>query len=580
MIYYLDTEVYRNYFLLCLLPEKGEALYFEIHNNRITHNDLNGFDWQGVFVTFNGIGYDLPVLAALKAGFNNEQLKQLSDDIIIRNIPWWEIYDHYNLTQAQMTHIDISNVLPGKVSLKLYGGRIHTPKLQDLPIEPDARIEDSQTGLMRLYCTNDCRVTRELFFKIKDQIQLRERMGLEYGMDLRSKSDAQIAETVIASMYREATGSALSRPTDVATTHRYIAPDYVKFRNTMLSNLVASIEAMTFTLKESGHVDAPTGLKQRITLDGMRYDIGLGGLHSVDAPGSFYDTGDYQLFDIDVASYYPSLALNIGYEPSHMVGEFSQIYRSLVEKRLQAKRTKDTVTADTLKITINGTFGKLGSKYSKMYAPDLMMGVTLTGQLSLLMLIERLPGLVISANTDGIMVRIAAKDVAKAQEIVSQWEKDTNLVMEWTRYSSVHRRDVNNYIAITTDKKIKTKGVFANTGLNKNPSFPIIQKAVIAYFDRMTPPEQTIRDCTDVTDFLCVRTVKGGAQYRGAVLGKVVRWYRSWLSAETINYATNGNKVPLSDGSVPLMDLPDTLPADIDYQWYIDEASKLIEVMQ
>ena len=139
---------------------------------------------------------------------------------------------------------------------------------------------------------------------------------------------------------------------------------------------------------------------------------------------------------------------------------------------------------------------------------------------------------------------------------------------------------MNNYIAITTDNKIKTKGVFANTGLNKNPSFPIIQKAVIAYFNRMTPPEQTVRDCTDVTDFLCVRTVKGGAQYRGAVLGKVVRWYRSWLSAETINYATNGNKVPLSDASVPLMDLPDTLPADIDYEWYIDEARKLIEVMQ
>ena len=39
------------------------------------------------------------------------------------------------------------------------------------------------------------------------------------------------------------------------------------------------------------------------------------------------------------------------------------------------------------KIQINGSFGKLGSKYSLLYAPDLLLQTTITGQLALLMLI-------------------------------------------------------------------------------------------------------------------------------------------------------------------------------------------------
>jgi len=45
-------------------------------------------------------------------------------------------------------------------------------------------------------------------------------------------------------------------------------------------------------------------------------------------------------------------------------------------------------TANTLKTLLNGSFGKLGSRYSIFYAPTEMLQVTITGQLALLMLIE------------------------------------------------------------------------------------------------------------------------------------------------------------------------------------------------
>jgi hypothetical protein len=48
-----------------------------------------------------------------------------------------------------------------------------------------------------MYCHNDLQVTRILYDELKPQIALREQMSKQYGLDLRSNSDAQIAENVI-----------------------------------------------------------------------------------------------------------------------------------------------------------------------------------------------------------------------------------------------------------------------------------------------------------------------------------------------------------------------------------------------
>jgi len=581
MIYYLDTEVYINYFLLVAKPDDGgEPLIMEMLDDTITQYDFTGFDWGAhTFVTFNGTGYDLPIIAAFQKYKKNEPIKRISDDIIVRSWKYWDIYRFNSLREPCLNHIDISNVLPGMSGLKLYAGRINAPTLQDLPLDPSTRISSEQVNLMRQYCINDCAVTGLLFDKVRPQIALRERMGQQYGQDLRSKSDAQIAETVIASEYTRMTGE-YPQPGQARLSYKYTPPDYVKFHTPVLCDTLASICDMEFRLKDSGHVAEPKGLSRIIEMpDGMQYKLGLGGLHSVDKPGSFYSDDNYVIYDIDVASYYPSLILNTGYAPENMGETFTNIYRSLVDTRLEAKRAGDSVTADALKITVNGSFGKLGSKYSKMYAPQLMMNVTLTGQLSLLMLIEELPGDVISANTDGVMVRFNRGWIGNIRARVSEWERTTGLVMEWSEYRSVHRRDVNNYLAITHDGKVKTKGVFAPTGLNKNPAFPIIQQAVIHHFLYNKDIAESIRECTDIAQFICLRTVKGGAVYNGELLGKAVRWYRSWLSASAIHYASNGNKVATSDCAVPVMVLPDVLPMDIDYEWYINCAKEIVEVL-
>ena len=253
-----------------------------------------------------------------------------------------------------------------------------------------------------------------------------------------------------------------------------------------------------------------------------------------------------------------------------------------MNRRLNAKKSGDKVTADTLKICVNGSFGKLGSRYSFLYSPDLLLQTTLTGQLALLMLIEsleQLPGVsIVSANTDGIVIYLKRSRLDDVRNTCADWEIQTSYELEETHYRLIASRDVNNYLAVTTDGQIKRKGVFAAGGLMKNPDRNISYTAVAELLANNTPIENTIKNCKDVTQFVTVRKVTGGAVWQEQELGKAVRFYYSnEVDAQTtINYKKNGNKVPNSDGARPLMTLGD-FPKDIDYQVYIDYANKLLE---
>ena len=140
------------------------------------------------------------------------------------------------------------------------------------------------------------------------------------------------------------------------------------------------------------------------------------------------------------------------------------MYQSIVDRRVEAKNAGRKADSDSLKIIVNSTYGKTGNQYSALYAPNLTVGITLTGQLALLTLIEKFEakGLgVISANTDGVTVRIKRKDEALFTQLCSDWESDTGFNLERADYKLFAQRDVNCYIAVTTEGYVKAKGALA-----------------------------------------------------------------------------------------------------------------------
>ena len=160
----LDCETYTNYFLVSMLDTTtNKTIDFELYDNHpIDSKKLAAILRQHTTIGFNSLNYDLPVIVAALRGDTNAQIKQLSDDIINAPKVWPVLKKHkINIPQG-FDHIDIIELPIGQASLKIYGGRLHAPKLQDLPIEPSAIITPEQRETLRLYCHNDLQVTRIL----------------------------------------------------------------------------------------------------------------------------------------------------------------------------------------------------------------------------------------------------------------------------------------------------------------------------------------------------------------------------------------------------------------------------------
>jgi hypothetical protein len=579
----VDIEVYRDYFLAGFKDTlSGRYADFEMYEGTpLDLTKLSSFMRRFRLITFNGSHYDLPILALALTGADCALLKKASDAIINGNMKSWAFEKAFGVRVPKLDHIDLIDVAPGIAGLKIYGGRLHTPKMQDLPIAPGGLIAPEDREVIRLYNHNDLDITEALFNKLGPQINLRERMSERYGVDLRSKSDAQIAEAVIASQVEKITGVKPERPEILpGTIYHYRAPDWIAFRSDALCHMLADAQRADFRVIDNGSITEPPELKGRkIQIGRGIYRMGIGGLHSSEARVAHVAGPDEVIADTDVVSYYPSLILAQGLAPRQMGSAFTQVYRSIVRQRVAAKAAGDKVTADVLKIVVNGSFGKFGSKWSALYAPDLLIQTTVTGQLALLMLIESLENAgieVLSANTDGIVTRCKVDTVEVMTRLVAEWEAATGLETERNVYAALYSRDVNNYIALKPNGSAKLKGVFADVALAKNPQSQICIDAALAWLRSGAPIGDSIRACRDLSKFVSIRKVQGGAVKDGKYMGDAVRWYYAAGEAGTINYKVNGYKVPGTDGARPCMEMPAEFPEDIDYAWYELETTRIL----
>lgn len=583
-----DIECLPNYFLIVIKGlQSNKYLKMDMYGagTKLTKdqkNKLNSMLSKYTSFGYNSVKYDMPQINYALSGATCQELYENSVKIIEKNQQAWQTYNNLGIDPRPYDHFDIMEPSPAvMISLKNYGTRVGSKKLQEFYLDPHLPITEEQKEGLITYCENDVEVTHDLYEAIKDRIELRVSMGKQYGLDLRSKSDAQIAEAVIVSELKKM--GVTARKPELPTNFKahYQTPDYIKFKDKKLNELVEMLEDINFEIASNGAVTMPKILaNHKIVIGNTTYKLGIGGLHSQEKSISVVSDENHVMRNADFASYYPFIILNQGLYPKHLGKKFLAVYRKIVETRLKAKAEGNKLVADSLKITINGSFGKFGSKYSKLYSPNMLLATTITGQLTLLMLIEQmeLHGIpVVSANTDGLEYYCPRDKIALAETLVFDLELMTGFEMEHGEYKALHAKDVNNYVAIY-DGYAKAKGIYAETTLSKGRSTPIVYAAIREYLLNGTSFHTTITTCKDINQFVSARTVKSGGVYKGEYLGKMVRWYYS-TEGDKITYSNNGNLVPKTaegNGVKPMMDLTDYIPEDMDYDWYFDEAvSKL-----
>lgn len=587
---FLDVECYPNYFLVMFKLGDGRIKYFELdENNQLDGRKIERYLSECQTIGFNSRNYDIPMIEYALRGAGNKALKILSDRIVGKEETTYDILSEAKLwCPSCYDHIDILPIPAGPpTSLKMYGARMKTQKLQDLPYEPDKILTEDEKIEVRTYCANDINLTIELYNQLQKQLEIRESITREYKIDARSLSDAKIAERLVKKSIIPV------RDIEPDFEFQYKPPNYIKFEKPELQELLDKITSLTFKGVKGGelfHEDIPKTVK----INKGEYSLGIGGLHSTEKNRAIVTNQDELLIDIDVVSYYPSIILNNKYAPQQFdQKEFIEFYQKIYDGRQEAKRNGDIHKSQIYKIILNSSFGKFGEQYSALYSPSLLIHTTLTGQLSLLMLIEILENAdieVVSSNTDGITAFMPRSNYLQFKAIIQEWENITNFKLEETRYKALYNESVNSYVAIKEDKTLKLKGPFVKSSLTNNAHIKVCNQAVIEYLTKGIPVEETIKRAAKTPEnFTMFIKVANGGIWKGQYLGRVVRWYWSvdgepiYRQSNIVELKKDGTpkkdvKVANSDGAWPLMDLSEPM-INLDISKYIAECYKMLKQM-
>tara|TARA_R110000796_G_scaffold236214_1_gene355521 strand:- start:92123 stop:93631 length:1509 start_codon:yes stop_codon:yes gene_type:complete len=496
--------------------------------------------------------------------------------------------------------------------------------IRDLPYPPGDSLTREMMDEIISYCDHDVNATHLFYDLCEKDIALRKQLSETYGLDLVNANDPKIGSEIFLDL--------LSKEMDVdkkelkekrtyreSISFNEIILNYIKFDTLEMNEVL-------YGFKSYVAKDTKGDFKFTGKIGNIENDFGQGGIHGCTKAGVYKSTKDRVIIDIDVASFYPNLAINNGFRPLHLGKAFSKIYKSIYELRKTFPKSDPRNTA--CKLMLNGSFGKMNDEYSFLYDPKCLLSITLNGQLLLAMLMEKINSRVdniefLQSNTDGFTFLIDRDKVDYMKKIVSAWEKKTELVMEYAIYEKMVIRDVNNYMSITDDGKIKFKGAFEmDRDYNKNHSKRIVSIALANYFIHACSPLHTIKNhlkgidysfCKNygVHDFcagvkmtgknVLVRRIVKDYQPEDHKLGKVTRYYISNngdmlvkklppLPDKTPTYQINifdevdegerESNIEAGYNSIVFNQYIESDSYDINYDYYLREINKIINVIE
>ena len=641
IVYVYDIEVFQNIFHCSVKNTETNNIYkFEISERKNQLRELVKFfkqvdkyiTWGDYYTTninipanvifcgYNNLHYDNPIINYIieyedklmqyniptmcSSIFNlSKTITTSSED----NIDAWKHWKY----QIWFDTFDILTMLYSnklRVGLKEIQVTMQYPNVQEFVCDWTKPLPLEDFDSMIDYNINDIESTSELLNRCKKDVDLRIAIEDEYGVRVLSKDGVNIGMKILTQKYLEKTGLTwwdikdLRSPMSVIPLKDVILP-FIKYDSPILQRV---LEDMKNQIVSPGR----KGYENKFVFNNLRYSVGVGGIHSVNSPEIIIPRDDEMLIDIDVASLYPSMLIEYEFYPKHLGKEFLEVYKQIKDERIEAKHNGDKVKNETLKLALNGLSGNLQNEHNFCYSPFAVMQIRINGQLLLLMLAEKLTQIgcrIVQANTDGLFVLLKKDVYSKVNSICREWEQLTKLTLEEDRFKAMYQYAINDYFAITEDNKVKEKGMFITTvKLGKGLTPKIIPKAVISFFKDGIPVEDTIKNCTDIRDFLMSektgkqwhveymneeqqRTNRFYASTNGGYLwkwkdtghkeGEIITYTEPYVGERKYKASARQYQNMLTASGVTLLNKFDDKPIEerkINYRYYIMEAYKII----
>lgn len=652
-VFVYDIEVFQNIFHCSVLnTETKEVHKFEISSRKNQLSELISFfkqvnspvswndnyttncsiDSDKIFCGYNNLHYDNPVinyiieyehvLAEKPVLVITNSIFNLSREITNsgENIEKWKRWKY----QVWFDSFDILTMLYSnklRVGLKEIQVTMQYKNVQEFVCDWSKPLPIEDFDSMIDYNINDIESTSALLDRCKKDIDLRLAIEDEYGVKVLSKDGVNIGMKILTHKYLEKTGLTWWDIKDLRSPQAYIPLKdvilpFIKYDSPILKSVLDEMKTQVVSPGRKGY-------EKNFVFGGLRYTVGVGGIHSKNDPEIIIPAEDEMLIDIDVASLYPSMLIEYGFYPKHLGPEFLEVYSQIRSERIEAKHNGDKIKDSTLKLALNGLSGNLQNEHNFCYSPFAVMQIRINGQLLLLMLAEKLVELgcrIVQANTDGLFVLLKKSIYDKVNNACREWEQLTKLTLEEDRFEAMYQYAINDYIAVKEgytdirdrflageqivqkkktgelyksteqiqDDYIKQKGMFiTKVQLGKGLTPKIIPEAVIKYFVDGIPIEDTIKGCKDIKKFLMAEKTgkQWNVEYMKEDIQRTNRFYAStnggylWKWKQVDN-AEKQYQNMLAASGVTLLNKFDDKPIEdrkINYRYYLRECYKIIE---
>lgn len=410
---------------------------------------------------------------------------------------------------------------------------------------------------------------------IKARIDARTKIEEIYNEDLFDACEGVIGARLIKSLYARKNGV---RQSDLASGQSKSTT--VRMSDIILPKVRFSTEQMKMFLEDFSKesICVNDSWYRYVAMGKYEFGMNLAGLRLNTDPVKIESDGEGEVCNIDVSSFWPSIAVAYGIRPSHINDSFIDIFRDMLFKRLEFKKT-DKACSDAMKLMLNGIIGQFMIEGSWLYDPEASMKIRINGALFMLMLAERLYDEVdIKCVTiDGMFVKSKRNGSMKSiRDIVDGWSIDTGLRADITEYGKVYMLSNNDYIADST-----TKGFFSYQGNNGRNMVPdIIRIAVTENLVNGTPIDVTVRNHDKVCDYFASTISEDVLEWKGETF-KSARYYYSdenRIGKIRISDFQATTTVPVTEYGVTITDeLPPEIPENINYQYYISEANRIAD---
>lgn len=605
-----DIETYPNVFTLAAEHVDYPITWqFEISPWRDDSKAIMEWMWwikqnNGQMVGFNNVGFDYPVVhllvqqqgkATAATLYNKAQAIISSFDGAGRFAHMVYPSDRF-VEQLDLFKIHHFDNRARSTSLKVLEFNMRADNVSDLPFPVGSHLTQEQVQVLREYNAHDVTMTKRFYFETLEQIDFRTALTKKHDRDFMNHSDVKIGKEIFQ-MELEKVGVHCYKygpngREPVQTKRASIRlidciPKFIQFNNSEFDRVHQWLKQQVITETKGVFKDL------NAKVGGLEFVFGTGGIHA-SVENRVYEADDeMMILDVDVTSLYPSIAIEQGYYPEHLGKQFVDVYRKLRTQRISYK--KGTAENAMLKLALNGVYGASNDQFSVFFDPQFTMKVTLSGQLMLAMLAERLlstPFLeIIQANTDGITLYLPKVAHGMVEFICADWEKLTNLTLESVEYKRMAIADVNNYIAVGLDGKTKRKGKYEyEMEWHQNHSALVIAKVAEQVLVHGAPIRETVTNWHDRMDFMLRVKVPRTSH---------LLWGEQQVQNTCRYYVSKGGQA-LTKVMPPLAKKPDhwrrigvesgwtvcvcndiadaTLP--INYSYYINEVEKLVLAMK